>query len=212
MMGIEGEPAKLDPNLHGTGYINGSDNRPAATMRTKHLPEYLKPGQSGIDVRDLAERIAADPLSLDDAVLDAISPYGYTGRHQVIDGTVIDEAIDAVAADKAKGNRRTGLTLHRAVLQVTGGIPVSPPPRDSQPPGGIPAGTAPPPPGAPPVPLPLLAAVLAQRGEMDLFDVSEAAGVDALEADRLLGELAAAGLAVQTGPGRYRAATVTGRI
>jgi hypothetical protein len=43
---------------------------------------------------------------------------------------------------------------------------------------------------------------------MDLWDVSEAAGVDALEADRALGELAAAGLAVQVAPGRYRA-TIT---
>ena len=35
------------------------------------------------------------------------------------------------------------------------------------------------------------------------------AGYD--DADRLLGELAAAGLAVQTGPGRYRATITTGR-
>jgi hypothetical protein len=206
MLGIKGDTSALAPGVHGSGYVNGVDGRPAAVMRTKHLPEYLKPGESGIDVRELAERISRDPVHLDHAVLSAITPLGYPGPHQVLDGTLIDAAIAAVAADMASRNR-TGLTADQALLGITGGATFTP----SQPPDRQPAapGTLPPPPGSAPVYLPLLAGVLAQRGEMDLWDVSEAVGVDALEADRALGELAAAGLAVQVAPGRYRATITT---
>jgi len=204
MLGIKGDTSALAPGVHGIGYINGVDNRPAAVMRTKHLPEYAKPGETGADVRELAERISRDPVHLDAAVLDAIGPLGYPGRHQVLGGELLEAAIAEVTAEAAaaaRARRPAALTIADALS----GIPAQPGPQGPpEPVQGSPEST--------PVSLPLLAAVLAERGEMDLFDVSEAAGVDALEADRLLGELAAAGLAVQTGPGRYRAATVTGRI
>jgi len=58
--------------------------------------------------------------------------------------------------------------------------------------------------------LPLLAAVLGQRGELDVFDVSEMAGCDAWTAEAALQELAAAGLAAQDGQCRYRSLHVTG--
>jgi len=206
MLGIQGDTAALAPGIHGLGYLNGPDGRPGATMRTKHLPEYLKPGETGIDAREIAGRIAADPVRLPGVVIDAITPLGYTGPGQVLDGSQLAAAIALVAAD-AKSRRPAGLTVEDALRKVVAGD-TSPAPAGTE---ALPGATAraPSPAGPPllpadPVSLPLLAAVLAQRGEMDLWDVSEAAGCDALEADQALGELAAAGLAVQTAPGRYR--------
>jgi hypothetical protein len=195
MLGIQGDPTKLPPGLHGIGYNSGPDNRPATTFRTKHCPspEHLKPGDPGPDVRDFAEQFARDPVHLDDAVLNAITPLGYTGRHQELGDDLIREAMAAAAAAlPAK------LSIADALRNIVAGMPV-------QPVAQKPPGTVQEPPGS------SLADVLAERGELDLFDVSDALGVDALEADRLLGELAAAGLAVQTGPGRYRATITTGR-
>jgi hypothetical protein len=58
--------------------------------------------------------------------------------------------------------------------------------------------------------LPILAVDLAQRGEVDLYDVSELAGVDVFEAERALGLLVHAGMAVQTGPDRWRTTMTSG--
>jgi hypothetical protein len=205
MLGIQGDTTKLAPGLHGVGYLNGPDNRPGATMRTKHLPEYLKPGEDGIDAREIAGRIAADPVQLPRVVLDAIIPLGYAGPGGVIDGSQLKEAMGAVEAD-ARQRRPSGLTIEDALRAVVAGIP-PPQPAPAAPQAPRPAGASLPA-EAPPVFLPLLATVLAQRGEMDLWDVSEAADCDALEADRALADLAAGGLAVQVGPGRYRSLIV----
>ena len=61
-LGIQGDPSRLAPGVHGLGYLEGPDQRPGQVMRTKHLPEYLRPGEAGLDVRGLAEHIAADPV------------------------------------------------------------------------------------------------------------------------------------------------------
>lgn len=201
MLGIQGDTSALAPGVHGIGYLNGVDGRAAAVMRTKHCPEYLQPGETGTDVRELAERISRDPVELDEAIVSAIVPLGYAGRGQVLDGTQIEEAIAAVAADAAS-RRPSGLTIGEALRGIAGQTPPASYPAAAEP---RPAAAAlPPPPGSAPVHLPLLAAVLAQRGEMDLWDVSEAAGVDAFEADLALSQLTAVGLAVQVGPGCYR--------
>jgi len=97
MLGIQGDPSRLAPGVHGLGYLAGVDGRPAAVMRTKHLPEYAEDG--GIDVREIAERISRDPVYLDDAILAAVIPLGWQHPRQVLDGTQLDAAIAAVAAD-----------------------------------------------------------------------------------------------------------------
>ena len=96
MLGIEGNPNELPAGVHGLGFLNGLDRRPAATMRTKNIPEYLQPGQTGMDVRELAERISRDPIGYDRAVADAIGPLGYEGPLQVIgsDGAAILPLMD----------------------------------------------------------------------------------------------------------------------
>lgn len=210
MLGIQGNTAALAPGVHGLGYINGYDNRPAATMRTKHLPEYAKPGDDGVDVRELAERIAGMPLTIDPAVTTAAGTLGYTGRFQVVDGFQFRMAVDAVQEDK-RSRRPIGLTPATALAGIVSGDPFIPDPAgaaagtallDRAEPGG-PDGPPLPPEGTP-VQLPLLAVVLAQRGQMDLYDVSEASGCDAFEADIALGQLVRAGLAIEVEPGQYR--------
>jgi hypothetical protein len=167
MLGIEGNPVLLPAGVHGLGYINGPDRRPSAIFRTKNIPEYAEPGDDRADVREIADRIAADPAALDDAVLAAIRPLGYTGPRQVIE----------IGRDTLPGLPE--LTDEAAQHRGTGHGPG---------------------PGVPPA---LLRALLDARGELDLYDVMLAAGVDALTASRALAALAAGGGAVQTAPDRY---------
>jgi hypothetical protein len=180
MLGIQGDPSRLAPGVHGLGYLAGPDQRPGQVMRTKHLPEYLRPGQVGPDVRGLAENIAADPVALDDVVLAAIRPLGYTGPGQVLDGSgMLAAAIALGFADPAE----------------TAGPP--PTPRHPAPDADGPA-------AGHPLHLPLLAALLRARGELDLFDISEAAGISVLDADRALAGLVSSGHAVRVGAGACR--------
>jgi hypothetical protein len=207
MLGIKGDTTTLAPGLHGVGYLNGPDSRPGATMRTKHLPEYLQPGEHGIDAREIAGRIAADPVQLPGVVLAAIIPLGYTGPGQVLDGSQLAAAIVLVDAD-ARSRRPAGLTAEDALRQVVAEGPDAGPaaaPAPPDPAAAAPTGPPPPPDEDAAVYLPLLAAVLTERREMDLWDVSEAAGCSAFAADEVLRLLVAAGLAVQVAPDRYRA-------
>lgn len=215
MLGIQGDTSALAPGVHGLGYINGVDGRPGAVMRTKHLPEYLEPGETGIDVRDLAERISRLPLRLDDPVLTVISPLGYTTRGQVLDGEAFTTALEHTEQASRAGRPLTiEDALRRAVAGDTRQRPAASSPAPAAPAAPVPAAPAAPAsplPSPPPaageaggMPLPLLATMLADRGEMDLWDVSAAADVDALTADQALRSLEAAGAAVQVAPGRYR--------
>jgi hypothetical protein len=96
MLGVEGNPIELPAGVHGLGYLNGMDHRPAATMRTKNIPEYLQPGQTGIDVREIAERISRNPVTYDRAVLHAITPLGFEGPLQVMgdDGSSLPSLLE----------------------------------------------------------------------------------------------------------------------
>ncbi|MGH3159415.1 MAG: DNA translocase FtsK, partial [Streptosporangiaceae bacterium] len=208
MMGIQGDTTKLAPGLHGVGYLNGPDARPSAVMRTKHLPEYLKPGEAGVDARELAGRIAGEPAELDEAFVNAVTPLGYTGPGQVLDDEPFQEALTLM--DKAARAGRP-LAIDDALRRVIAGDTRQPPaaglpaaPAPAAPTTAVPAAIPGPPPGDVAVPLPLLAHVLAEHGEMDLWDVSAAAGIDALAADTALRLLVDAGQAIQVAPGRYR--------
>jgi hypothetical protein len=85
MLGIQGEPKLLEPGAPGLGYTNGPDRRPGTKFRTGHIPEYLKPGQTGPDVRGLAELIHNTPIRRDPAYLATLERLGWTGPGMVLD-------------------------------------------------------------------------------------------------------------------------------
>jgi hypothetical protein len=84
MLGIEGNPKHLAPGVPGLSYLNGMDRRSGIRHRTKWIREYLRPGETGVDVREIADRIAAEPITYDEGILRAIEPLGYTGPGQVL--------------------------------------------------------------------------------------------------------------------------------
>jgi len=203
MLGIQGDPTKLAPGVHGLGYLNGADQRPAATQRTKHLPEYVKPGQDGPDVREIAERIAGDPVELGDAFTAAAAALGYTGRGQVLDGSQWNEMIAVYARQLVKPAVAAMILAETCPETITtaAAAPVSGA-RQPTPPGPAAA-------GIPPW-LPILATAIAERGEVDLYDVSELGEVDVFEAERALAFLVHGGLAVQISPDRWRTTMTSG--
>lgn len=208
MLGVQGDPTKLAPGVHGLGYLAGVDGRPAAVMRTKHLPEYAPADDPGVDVREIAERISLDPLYLDDDILGAVGPRGYVHRGQVLDGAQLGEAIEAVAADVTSRSPR-GLTVDVALRRIVAGMPTpAPAPAAPAEPGTAAAPALPQ--DGPAVALPILAAVLADRGELDVYDVSELAECDAWTAEAALQALVEAGLAARVGQCRYRSTVATG--
>jgi hypothetical protein len=224
MLGVQGDPTKLAPGVHGLGYLNGADQRPAATQRTKHLPEYVRPGQDGPDVREITERIANDPVELGDAFTAAAAELGYTGRGLVLDGSQWTEQVAVLARVLVKPAVAVAIlaeTCPEALAAAAAGAappaapapgPAAAPTPPAAPAPGPAAAPTPPGPDAAGMPpwLPILAVDLAQRGEVDLYDVSELAGVDVFEAERALGLLVHAGMAVQTGPDRWRTTMTSG--
>ncbi|MFG2001651.1 hypothetical protein ACGFNU_21115 [Spirillospora sp. NPDC048911] len=141
MLGIDGNPEDLPHGVHSVGYLKGIDRRSDIVHRTKHLPEYVKPGQTGVDVRALADRIAAEPITFDEAFTRAIVPLGYRGSGQVLsddeDGWDIsalmpadetgaaahehDEATSQAATATAVAAPPFTATIQQALTQTAGG-------------------------------------------------------------------------------------------
>ncbi len=74
MAGVTGDPRLLPPDAVAAAYINGIDGRPRDRMDVKFMPETLKPGMTGLDIRHIAGIIADTPILYDpgtQAVLDA---------------------------------------------------------------------------------------------------------------------------------------------
>ena len=104
-LGLDGNPADLPVGVHGVAYLKGYDKRSGIVQRTKHIREYLRRGETGVDVREIAERISRDPITYDPAVLKAITTLGYTGQGQVLDdgdgwSLAALEASDKAAAEE----------------------------------------------------------------------------------------------------------------
>lgn len=174
-LGIDGNPADLPPGVHGISYLKGPDKRSGIVQRTKHIREYLRPGETGVDVRAIAERISRDPIHYDDGVLDAIVPLGYTGQGQVLD----DE---------------DGWDLS-ALLPAAETFEPEPEPAGSD----TPRATSP----ASAQDVAAVRHVLDHRSDADLFDLMEATGLSALEVSRAADVLIDDGFAVQQPSGRY---------
>jgi hypothetical protein len=181
MAGLEGKVGDLPEgtDMYGIGYIGGYDGRSATTFRTKNLPETADPGC--IDVRDMADRIAAMPVTFDEPVLRAFREFGFTGRCQVIDDG------DVAAWRKTQQRKQAA------------GRPAGPVPGQA-PPGAGPVSTE----TLDHVARALLAHVREHGGQgAELYDVMQATGLAAGPAGRALAALAASGRARQAGPGTW---------
>lgn len=180
MLGIEGNPTHLAPGVPGLSYLNGIDRRSGVVQRTKSIREYLRPGETGIDVREIAERIAAEPITYDEGILEAIVPLGYTGPGQVLSDDD-DWDLSALMPKKEEAKASGGA----ATATVTQTIPVS---------GSISQED-----------ILRVEHTLRQRSDAgsDVFDLMEATGLSALDASRAVDALIAAGQAAQTPAGRY---------
>lgn len=179
MIGIDGDARDLPEgkDMYGIGYIGGYDGRSAAAFRTKYLPEIAG---EGVDVRDLADRVAATPVTFDAPVLRAFSRFGFTGRCQVFDD-------DTVAAWRRTQDRK------RPAPPVAAPGPAGP--------GGGPGPVST---GALDTVAAALDAHTAEHGQgAELYDVMTATGLAAGPAGRALAALAASGRARQSGPGTW---------
>ena len=176
MLGIDGNPAELPPGVHGVSYLKGYDKRSGIVQRTKHIREYLRRGETGVDVRAIAERIASDPIAYDEGVLSAIGPLGYTGPGQVLsedDGWDLSALLgveEQAEPEPAPGRPETqpsitGPVSAHAIADVRRALP--------------------------------------HRPDADVFDLMEVTGLSALEVSRALDALIADGAAVQAPDGRY---------
>jgi hypothetical protein len=175
-LNLEGNPADLPDGIHGVSYLKGYDKRSGIVHRTKHLPEYVRRGQTGVDVREIAERIAADPISYDQAVLDAIVPLGYTGPGQILDdedGWDLSMMMPAEDTEELEPEPRT------ATARQDGSGPVAA--------GDVTA----------------VRDALGNRRDADVFDLMDITGMNALSVSRALDALIAGGAAVQAPSGRY---------
>ncbi len=181
MLGIEGDPTHIAPGVPGLSYLSGIDRRSGILQRTKSIREYLRPGETGVDVREIADRIAAEPITYDDGILRAIEPLGYTGPGQVLsdeDGWNLSEltpkteegdtqAVTPATATATQTIPVSGTISHEDVFRVEH--------------------------------------TLRTRGDSgaDVYELMEATDMSALDVSRAVDALIAAGQATQTPTGRY---------
>ncbi|MGH3408307.1 MAG: hypothetical protein ACRDRJ_38315 [Streptosporangiaceae bacterium] len=84
--GITGDPRALPRANPATGfapgYISSIDGRPGDMFATKVMPETLRPGMAGLDIRHLAGLIAGTPIAYDPGTLAVMEAWGVT--HQQV--------------------------------------------------------------------------------------------------------------------------------
>lgn len=178
MLDIEGNPTHLAPGIPGLSYLNGIDRRSGIRQRTKSIREYLRPGERGADVREIADRIAAEPITYDEGILDAIAPLGYTGPGQVLSD---DDGWDLSALMPPKENAEpTSADTTPATSTFTGSVPAEDVGRIEH--------------------------TLRVRNSdgADLYDLMQATDLSALDVSRAVDMLIANGQAAQTPTGSYR--------
>ncbi len=74
MAQVTGDPRLLPADAVGAAYANGIDGRPGDRSDVKFMPETLRPGMTGLDIRHVAGIIGQTPILYDpgtQAVLDA---------------------------------------------------------------------------------------------------------------------------------------------
>jgi hypothetical protein len=128
MAGLIGKPSLLSPDEPGSGYMRGPDQRSGTKFRTKYCPEYNKPGETGPDIRHLAEVIGSTPITLDPAFLRTMKAFGIK-HHDVLTewkgGPGAGEtpaAAPAAPAGTPKGPGLGGLPARDEVEKVRAGL------------------------------------------------------------------------------------------
>ena len=81
MGGVTGDP-RLLPEEPGVGYMAGPDGRSGDQFNVKIMPEVLRPGMRGTDIRHLAEVIACTPITYDPGTLSVLAEWGV--KHQQV--------------------------------------------------------------------------------------------------------------------------------
>lgn len=182
MLELDGNPADVPVRAVGAGYLRGFDQRSDAMQRTKTLREVLRPGETGADVVAIAERIAADPIGYDEAVLGAIVPLGYTGPGQVLDDDKDGWTLDML--EEAETSSEPAAAADVPAQPVKHAVPVSP--HD-------------------------LSAVwrACEAGPTEIYDVMVHTGLDALTANRCVDRLIDDGHLRQNPDGAYAPASLT---
>jgi hypothetical protein len=113
MVSIKGDPTRLPPGEKGAGYIAGVDDRSDTKFLTDWFPEYAEDGDTGVDVRHMAEVISRTPVELDSSMTRAMEAFDLT-RQQVITewkgrGDTEGDAEPAGGPDAPKGPGLYGL-------------------------------------------------------------------------------------------------------
>jgi hypothetical protein len=203
MLGIQGDPTQLPKGVPGIGYIAGPDMRPSTKWRTGFIPEYCEPGDTGVDVRHLAEVIANVPLLLDDPVASTLCQLGWTGPGMVLDSA---ELVDkwAAEAEMERAHAATQIaSMSPAQLLAhlsTPGLPGAPAGNDVS---ALAGALLTPPPTAP-LPDRTVTTVLSALGDQgDAYDVMERTGLDALEVQRAIDLLTSDGHVLEATGGQY---------
>jgi hypothetical protein len=179
MLGIDGNPEDLPDGIHGVSYLKSLDRRSDIVHRTKHLPENLRPGQTGIDVRDIADQIAAEPIRFDEAVLRAIRPLGYTGPGQVLTD---DDDWDVSALYGGTAAEETPAAEPTSAPTVVTAPAVAPPSQQA---------------------ISAVQEALGHTTDADVYDLMHSTGLSALDVSRALDALITDGHATQAPTGRY---------
>ena len=81
MGGVTGDP-RLLPEEPGVGYIAGPDGRPGDQFSVEFMPEVLRPGMRGTDIRHVAGVIACTPITYDPGTLAVMAEWGV--KHQQV--------------------------------------------------------------------------------------------------------------------------------
>ena len=77
MTDIKGDPTKLSPDEKGVGYAAGPDDRSDVKFTTDWFPEYNDLGDTGVDVRHVADVIAGTPIEFDSSVTRAMDAFRF---------------------------------------------------------------------------------------------------------------------------------------
>ncbi|MBG6089855.1 hypothetical protein [Actinomadura viridis] len=177
MLSIEGNPEDLPDGIHGVSYLKSLDQRSGIVQRPKHLREYLRPGENGVDVRAIADRIAADPITYDESIMRAIVPLGYAGPGQILSDDDGDWDISKLMPTAAEDDEHD-------VTDTTAGQ-------------AAPATAAP--------YAAVIHKALQDSPSADVFDLMESTGLSALEVHRAVEALVIDGHAVRHTDGNYAA-------
>jgi hypothetical protein len=130
MTDIKGDPTKLPPDEKGVGYAAGPDDRSDVKFTADWFPEYNEPGDTGADVRHVADMIARTPIELDSSVTRAMEAFGLKHQDVITEwkghGGAEAAAAPAQAPGTAPGSALYGLPYRDDAERVKGHLGTEP--------------------------------------------------------------------------------------